>query len=68
MATSMATSLHAKNQTAGRINARPLTDLAIRNLKVGESRTDGALRQRALGGVLYEGARATPARMDVSLP
>jgi integrase len=43
MATCMATSFKADKQSFGRTDARPLTDLAIKNLKAGESRTDGAL-------------------------
>lgn len=39
----MATSLSTQTRSEGRANPRPLTDLAIRHLKVGESRTDGAL-------------------------
>ena len=43
MATCMATSSPSDKQSLGRTDARPLTDLAIKNLKSGESRTDGAL-------------------------
>ena len=43
MATGMATSFTKDKQSLGRTDARALTDLAIRNLKDGESRTDGAL-------------------------
>jgi len=43
MATCMATSLKAETQSLGRTDARSLTDVAIRNLKAGDSRTDGAL-------------------------
>jgi len=43
MATCMATSFSGDKQSLGRTDARPLTDLAIKNLKAGESRTDGAL-------------------------
>lgn len=43
MATRMATSFGAEKLPAGRTEARPLTDVAIRNLKPGDSRTDGAL-------------------------
>lgn len=42
MATCMATDF-TSDSTRGRTGARPLTDLAVRNLKPGESRTDGAL-------------------------
>ena len=43
MATCMATSFSGDKQSFGRPDARPPTDLAIKNLKAGESRTDGAL-------------------------
>ena len=43
MATGMATSLTSDTPSVGRANVRALTDLAIRSLKDGESRTDGAL-------------------------
>lgn len=43
MATGMASSFPADRRALGRTDARALTDLAIRNLKAGESRTDGAL-------------------------
>lgn len=43
MATCMATISPNDKQSLGRTDARPLTDLAIKNLKSGESRTDGAL-------------------------
>ena len=43
MATRMATTSDAKALPQGRTDARPLTELAIRNLKAGQSRTDGAL-------------------------
>lgn len=43
MATCMATDLHSKSTPSGRADVRTLTDLAIRALKAGESRTDGAL-------------------------
>ena len=43
MATCMATSFSGDKQSFGRTDARPLTDLAIKNLKAGQSRTDGAL-------------------------
>lgn len=43
MATCMATSFATDKQSLGRTDARPLTDVAIRNLKAGDSRTDGAL-------------------------
>ena len=39
----MATSFSGDKQSFGRTDARPLTDLAIKNLKAGQSRTDGAL-------------------------
>jgi hypothetical protein len=39
----MATSFDPEKLPLGRTEARPLTDVAIRNLKPGESRTDGAL-------------------------
>jgi len=39
----MATSFSGDKQSLGRTEVRPLTDLAIKNLKAGESRTDGAL-------------------------
>jgi integrase len=39
----MATSSDPDSTPAGRAGARPLTDLAVRNLKPGDSRTDGAL-------------------------
>jgi hypothetical protein len=39
----MATSFSSDKKSLGRIDARPLTDLAIKSLKAGESRTDGAL-------------------------
>ncbi len=43
MATGMATSLTHDTPSAGRADVRALTDLTIRSLKDGESRTDGAL-------------------------
>jgi hypothetical protein len=43
MATHVATSLKSDTPRAGRAEVRALTDLTIRNLKGGESRTDGAL-------------------------
>ena len=43
MATCMATSFASERHSLGRTDARPLTDIAIRNLKAGDSRTDGAL-------------------------
>jgi integrase len=43
MATRMATSLTPGTPSSGRAEVRALTDLAIRSLKDGESRTDGAL-------------------------
>ena len=43
MATCMATSFKTEAQSFGRTDARSLTDVAIRNLKAGDSRTDGAL-------------------------
>ena len=39
----MATSFAIDKQSLGRSDARPLTEVAIRNLKAGDSRTDGAL-------------------------
>lgn len=43
MATGMATSLTREAPSSGRADVRALTDLTIRSLKDGESRTDGAL-------------------------
>jgi integrase len=43
MATGMATILTSDTPSTGRAEVRALTDLAIRSLKDGESRTDGAL-------------------------
>src|SRR5687767_3033445 len=43
MATGMATSLTREAPSSGRAEVRALTDLTIRSLKDGESRTDGAL-------------------------
>ena len=39
----MATNLMIDGRPVGRTNARPLTDLTVRNLKANDSRTDGAL-------------------------
>lgn len=43
MATSMATTFVASEPSSGRRNVRALTELTVKNLKHGESRTDGAL-------------------------
>ena len=43
MATTMATTSTTDRQSVGRSDARILTELAIKNLKHGERRTDGAL-------------------------
>ena len=43
MATCMATNFKTETQSLGRTDARSLTDAAIRNLRAGDSRTDGAL-------------------------
>lgn len=43
MATGMATTFVPDKQSVGRSDARALTELAIKHLKHGESRTDGAL-------------------------
>jgi hypothetical protein len=43
MATGMATSLTREVPSTGRADVRALTDLTIRSLRDGESRTDGAL-------------------------
>jgi hypothetical protein len=43
MATRMATDFRQQKHPTGRAHTRPLTEIAIKNLKAGETRTDGAL-------------------------